>query len=468
MLFRNFLKAFALMNIQDIHQTQKDFFRTHTTKDIDFRIQQLQKLKQLLKNNETILFEAIYKDFGKSAHETYITELAHVYHEINTFLKKLRRWAKPKRVTTNLVNFPARSYIVYEPLGNTLIIGAWNYPYNLTLCPVVDAIAAGNTVILKPSEIPSNVSDILTKLINNNFDKGFLHVIEGGIPETTELLDLPFDKIFFTGSTFVGKIVYQAAAKNLTPVTLELGGKSPAFVSKSANIQMTAKRLVWAKFLNAGQTCIAPDYILVEKSVETALLEAIKQEIEAHYPTDGSLSGNYCQIINQKNFDRVRGYIQEEKVYFGNVQNTEKRILSPTVMHQVTFDDPVMKDEIFGPVLPVISYEDLNSAIDQVLELSKPLSCYVYSKQQSEIQDIIKKISFGGGAINDSVMHISNPKLPFGGVGYSGIGKYHGKTGFYNFSNTKGILHKSFGLELSLKYTPYTNWKKKITKWLIE
>jgi len=454
------------MNIQNIHQKQKAFFYTNTTKNINFRITQLQKIKAVFKANETLLYEAIHKDFGKSKFDTYVTELSQIYHEIDTFIKKLKSWSKPKRVLPSLVNFPAKSYILPEPLGVTLIIGAWNYPYQLSLVPAISAIGAGNTVILKPSELPVNTSAVMAKLINESFPVEYFCVVEGGVEETQALLENRFDKIFFTGSTNVGKIIYQAAAKHLTPVTLELGGKSPTFIFADCDLKITAKRLVWSKFLNAGQTCVAPDYILVEKAVEEAFLKAIKIEIEDKYANTYQNSENYTKIINLKNFDRLRDLIDKDKVYYGGIIDRDNRFISPTVLQQITFKDKIMEEEIFGPILPVIAFENLEETIQKVKEKSNPLSIYIYGKNKKIIKKLLHEVPFGGGAVNDSVMHLIEENMPFGGVGYSGIGAYHGKFGFDTFSHFKSILHKSFRVELNLKYAPYSLKKLKWVKWL--
>lgn len=443
--------------MQSIVEAQHTFFLTHVTKDVAFRIAQLQKLKQLLQDNEGLLYEAIQKDFKKSEFNTYTTELALLYLEIKDAIQYLKYWSQPKRVATNWINFPAKSYIVPEPLGVCLVIGAWNYPYQLSLAPAIAAIAAGNTVVLKPSEIPSETSKVMKQIISENFEERFFAVIEGGIPETTELLKQHFDKIFFTGSTQVGKIVYKAAAENLTPVTLELGGKSPAFVTPSCNLKRTAQRLVWGKFINAGQTCIAPDYVLVHESIEKKFLSACKAEIEkADYAFE---NGNYVQIINEKNFKRLTEFITPKHIYFGGNTDASQRFIEPTILHDIGFDDNVMQEEIFGPILPVITYNALPKAIQQVQKLPKPLSCYIFSNSKKEQKQILKELSFGGGAINDTVMHISNPNLPFGGVGHSGIGNYHGEAGFKAFSHYKSVLHKANWLELSLKYAPLSKRK---------
>jgi len=443
--------------MHEIVSKQRTFFNSQKTKELSFRLQQLKTLEKVLKLNEKLLLEAIYKDFKKSSFETYATELALVYQEIAHAKKYLSAWARPKRVATNWVNFPAKSYIIPEPLGVCLVIGAWNYPYNLSFSPVVAAIAAGNTVILKPSEIPSETSRVMHQLISEHFDEAFFAVVEGGVAETTELLKQKFDKIFFTGSTPVGKIIYKAAAEQLTPVTLELGGKSPAFVTASANITMTAKRLVWGKFLNAGQTCIATDYVMVDKAVEAKFLEACKREIEkANYAFENN---NYVQIINDKNFERLASLINTDKVYYGGNTDASQRYIQPTILHNVGFEDPVMQDEIFGPILPVIRYSNLSEAIQKVQQLPKPLSCYVFTTKASERKQILNTLSFGGGAVNDTVMHITNSNLPFGGVGLSGMGSYHGEAGFKTFSHYKSILHKANWLELPLKYSPLSNKK---------
>ncbi len=456
------------MKIQEIYTKQQDFFNSNKTKNVSFRIEQLKKFKKILKENENLLYKAIYEDFRKSEFETYASELSLLYHEINNFIKNIKKWSKRKKVSAGFINFPAKSYIISEPLGTTLVIGAWNYPYQLSLIPAITSLAAGNTVILKPSELPSKTSEIMAKIINDNFPDNYFCVIEGGVKETTEILEYRFDKIFFTGSIPVGRIIYQAAAKHLTPVTLELGGKSPTFVLADTDIKTTAKRIIWAKFLNAGQTCVAPDYVLVDKSIEEKFLVALKSEIEK-YPTDSKYQDeNYLKIINTKNFDRLNKLINSDKIYFGGNTDRNERFISPTILRNISFKDEVMKDEIFGPILPVLSFTDLNKTIKMVKERPKPLACYIYSKNRKTIDKLLKEISFGGGAVNDSVMHLLSSKLPFGGVGLSGMGSYHGKSGFDTFSHKKSILDKPFWLEPNLKYTPYSKKKMKLIKWLLE
>ena len=456
------------MDIPKIVNQQKRFFNSNSTKEVTLRIDTLKKLKLILKENEEKLYTAIYTDFKKSKFETYLTELSLIYNELNNAIRNLKKWSKQKRVRTNLANFPAKSYIIPEPLGSVLVISAWNYPYQIALIPTISAISAGNTVVIKPSEIPNNTSKILSELINTNFDENHLTVIEGGVETTTELLHQKWDKIFFTGSTPIGKIVYKAAAENLTPVTLELGGKSPTFVLADCNIKITAKRIVWAKFLNAGQTCIAPDYLLVEKSIESELLEAIKKEIQKFYPLSENINENYVQIVNKQNFNRLKQLIPTDKIYHGGGTNKENRLIQPTILHNINFEDSIMKNEIFGPILPVISFENLENVISKIKESEKPLSLYIYSKNKKIIKKIIKEISFGGGSINESLVHLSNPNLPFGGVGASGIGSYHSKAGFDTFTHYKSILHKTSWIEPNIKYTPFTKIKIKILKFLLE
>jgi len=445
------------MEIHEIILKQKDFFITQQTKDIKFRKLCLEKLKNLIINHEELLYEAIDKDFGKSKFDTFTTEISFILNDINYYLKNLKSLSKPKKVRTNLVNQIGKSKIHSEPLGNVLVIGAWNYPYQLSLSPVVAALAAGNCCILKPSEIAENTMKAMSKLINENFPPEYLYAYEAGIDETTELLKLKFDKIFFTGSTKIGKIVYKAAAENLTPVTLELGGKSPAIISKEANLEVAAKRIVWGKFLNAGQTCVAPDYLLVEKSIQEPFLQLLRKYIENFdYQMD---SDHYIKIINQKNFERLIKLINKDKIYLGGNFNENQRYIEPTILNNINWSEDVMQEEIFGPILPVISFTDFNVALNEILEHEKPLAAYLFTNNSEEKENFINKLSFGGGCINDVIMHLGNENLPFGGVGNSGIGSYHGKFGFDTFSHQKAILEKATWGEPNIKYPPYSDKK---------
>lgn len=453
------------VDYEKIVSDQRSYYASGATRSREERKKQLKKLKSLLRSHEEEMMKAIDLDFKKGSFDTFTNELALVYLDIDEAIHSLNRWTKRQRVKTNLLNFPSRSYIYPEPLGTSLIIGAWNYPFQLSFAPVVAAIAAGNTVILKPSEVPAETSRVIAKIVNDHFDPSFFHVVEGGVEETTALLDQDWDKIFFTGSVPVGKIVYQAAAKRLIPVTLELGGKSPAFVTKNCNMDVAVRRIVWGKFLNAGQTCIAPDYILVEQSIQEKFIEKLVARIEEmKYSLDNE---NYVQIINEKNIDRLEKMLDRNKVCFGGEIDREKRWFQPTIMRDVTFEDKVMQDEIFGPILPIISYTSLDKAIIDVRKLAKPLSCYVFTNEKIAREKIIKEISFGGGAINDTIMHITNSKLPFGGVGNSGIGTYHGKAGFDAFTHYKSVLHKGTWFDPNMKYPPYTKKKQKWVRWLL-
>lgn len=445
------------MNIQEIVNHQKDFFKTQQTKNIKFRKMYLEKLKNIVISNEELLYKAIDKDFGKSRFDTFTTEISFILNDIDYYLKNLNSLSKPRKVRTNLANQIGKSRIHSEPLGNVLVIGAWNYPYQLSFSPVIAALAAGNCCILKPSEIAENTMKLMARLINENFPPEYLYVYEGGIEETTELLKLKFDKIFFTGSTKVGKIVYQAAAENLTPVVLELGGKSPAIVTKGANLEVAAKRIVWGKFLNAGQTCVAPDYLLVEEPVREQFLEMLRKYItEFKYGPDAD---SYTRIINRKNFDRLVRLINRDKIYFGGNSDERKLFIEPTLLNNVNWEDEIMQDEIFGPILPVISFTNFNLAINTILELEKPLAAYLFTRNSEEKEIFTAKLSFGGGCINDVIMHLGNDRLPFGGVGNSGIGSYHGSYGFEAFSHQKSILEKSTWGEPDIKYPPYSDKK---------
>ncbi|WP_042720088.1 aldehyde dehydrogenase family protein, partial [Flavobacterium sp. B17] len=398
------------MEISDIVSKQKEFFKTHQTKNIKFRRMYLEKLKELIIKNENLLYKAIEKDFGKSRFDTFTTEISFIINDINYYLKNLKSLSRPKKVRTNLINQIGKSRIHPEPLGNILVIGAWNYPYQLSLSPVIAAIAAGNCCIVKPSEIAENTMKVMTKIINDNFPPEYLYAYEGGIDETTELLKLRFDKIFFTGSTKVGKIVYEAASKNLTPVTLELGGKSPAIVTKDANLEIAAKRIVWGKFLNAGQTCVAPDYLLVEESVQEQFLETLRKYIkEFDYKPE---SEHYTRIINVKNFDRLTHLINKDKIYFGGNFNREELYIEPTILTHINWEDEVMQEEIFGPILPVISFTNFNITVNQLSDLEKPLAAYLFTSNAEEKEIFKNKLSFGGGCINEVIMHLGNENLP--------------------------------------------------------
>ncbi len=455
-----------MKSIKDLIRKQRVFFNTNQTKDIDFRIAQLRKFSELLTENTIKLNDAIFDDFRKSAFDTITCEISMIQAEIDLAIRKVKTWAKRKRVKTDLLNLPGKSYIIPEPLGVSLIIGAWNYPYFISLAPVVAAIAAGNTIVLKPSELPASTSRVMAEIINSNFDPSYFTVVQGGIAETEALLNEQFDKIFFTGSTTVGRIVYQAAAKNLTPVTLEMGGKSPAFILDTTSIKMYVKRLIWAKFLNAGQPCVAPDYVLIPRRCKKLFIDAAIKEIEnQHFSIENQ---NYVQIITEKHIGRLSRLLEKDKIVFGGSYNLQSRIFEPTIMDNVTFEDPVMQEEIFGPILPVIPFDSLDSVIKEVKNRQKPLACYIFTSEKQLKDKILNEISFGGGAVNDALMHISNLNMPFGGVGESGIGSYHGEFGFNTFSHYKSIFEKSLLFESNVKYYPRTDLKLKLIKMVLK
>jgi aldehyde dehydrogenase (NAD+) len=454
------------MDIKAIIEQQRNFALKGDAKNIDFRKQQLRKLKSILQSNESMLYQAIYKDFKKSEFETYLTELVLIYHEIDVAIKNLAKWSKPRRVRTELMSQPGKSYILPEPYGTTLIIGAWNYPYQLTLSPLIAAIAAGNTSLIKPSELPKNTSFALAQIINQHFDPAFIYAVEGGIEVTQELLSYRFDKIFFTGSTAVGKIIAKAAAEYLTPVTLELGGKSPCFVFADADIKRSARRIVWGKFLNAGQTCIAPDYLLVEESIYQPFLEELKEQIKEVIGANPRESENYVRIINENHLNRLQKLIDPKKLVVGGEVIEAEHYMAPTILKDITFVDEIMMDEIFGPILPVLSFTDLKSVLEEIKKRPHPLSLYVFGKNTTLQKQIIQEVPFGGGCINDVLMHITNTWLPFGGVGNSGMGSYHGEAGFKAFSHFKSILKKPFWFEPPLRYTPYNKLKLRLIRTL--
>jgi aldehyde dehydrogenase (NAD+) len=454
------------MDYSTIVTKQRTYFQSQQTKPLAARKAQLKLFKQMLVANEKRIYEAVHADFHKSAHEAFLTEFAILIKDIDEALAKLSDWMQPKRVPTNLVNLPGRSRIQPEPLGVCLVIGAWNYPVQLSFAPAIAALAAGNTVVLKPSELAATSAQCMADIVAEYFDPEIFTVVLGGVPETTALLSERFDKIFFTGSPAVGKIVYQAAAQHLTPVTLELGGKSPAVITPSAALPTAIKRLVWAKFLNAGQTCIAPDYLFVHHSIYQQCLDLLGQEIKKNQYT--LENHNYVQIINERNLERLTKLIDPNKIVYGGQIDQSTRTIAPTILKDITTTEPIMQEEIFGPLLPVLPYSDFNEVLQYIAHNEKPLSAYLFSNNKTEQTLWTQQLSFGGGCINDAIMHITNPHLPFGGVGNSGMGAYHGKAGFDCFSHQKAIFEKPNLLEAPLKYPPYTKakmtWIKRLLK----
>lgn len=443
------------MNIPSLIDSQRTYFASGKTRSIQQRVSVLKRFRESVLRHETAIHDALYTDFKKPVYESIASETGIVLRELHLMIKNLEFWARPKKVKSAIANFPSRDYIVYEPYGTVLIIAPWNYPYQLAFAPLIGAIVAGNTAVVKPSELTSATSAIIKTIIAEVFPPEYVSVVQGAVPETTELLAQRWDYIFFTGSVAVGKIVAQAAAKHLTPTTLELGGKNPCVIDASVNITLAAKRIVWGKFLNAGQTCIAPDYILVEATVKEPFLEALKKEIENAYGDDVKQSHDFARIINKKNFDRLTSMLEGVSIATGGHTDREQLYIAPTIIDNPSLDGLVMEDEIFGPILPVIPYQtkaDIEAIINRY---EKPLAGYVFSRKRSFSNWFLEHFSFGGGVVNDTIIHFINEKLPFGGVGHSGIGSYHGKHSFLTFSHAKSIVKKGNWLDLPIRYAPY-------------
>jgi aldehyde dehydrogenase (NAD+) len=443
------------MDIPKIILDQKLFFKNQNTKEISFRKKALQDLRKEIQKREKDISEALFKDFKKSEFESYATEISIILAELDLVIKNIHTWAKPKTVLPTLLNFPSWSKIYKEPYGTVLIIAPWNYPFQLAFSPLIGAISAGNTIVLKPSELTPNTSKIVAEITEYVFDKNLVCTIQGDVSVAQELLDQRWDYIFFTGSVPVGKIVAMAAAKHLTPTTLELGGKSPCIIDNSANLKIAARRVVWGKFLNGGQTCIAPDYILIEEKIKAKFIEYFQEELTIAYGENAQTSEDYPRIINNKNFHRLKNMLENEDILIGGKTDEQDLYIAPTLLSNPSLKSEVMKDEIFGPILPVISY-NFEKEIDAVIShFEKPLSFYFFSKNKSFAKKMIEKYSFGGGVLNDTLVHFANHRLPFGGVGNSGIGAYHGKESFNTFTHKKGITKRFYWLDIPLKYAPY-------------
>ncbi|HBI6897423.1 TPA: aldehyde dehydrogenase [Clostridium perfringens] len=438
---------------------QREYFSTGETKDINFRIEKLKKLRDVLKSEEEKIFEALKKDLMKSSFESYVTEVAMVYDEINMHIKNIKKWSKKRSVKTPLVQFPAKSFIKLEPYGVVLIIGPFNYPFMLTMDPLIGAIAAGNTAVIKPSESAPETSKILKEILEKVFDEKYvLHINpERGKEVVEELLKEKFDYIFFTGSATVGKIVMKAASQYLTPVTLELGGKSPCIIDKDCKLELAARRIVWGKLLNSGQTCVAPDYLYVHKDIEEEFIKKLEEEIKNQFGNNPLESEDYSKMVNEREFNRVLSYIDKEKLVFGGNYNRKTFQIEPTILKNVTWNDPVMEREIFGPIFPILSFENLDEVIRLVNSKDKPLALYYFSEDKNKIEKVINSTSSGGVTINDTLVHVSSSYLPFGGVGNSGMGEYHGKYSFDLFSNKKGVMNRKTFLDLKIRYAPFLN-----------
>ena len=453
--------------LQDAISGLRSAFAARRTRSYSWRIKQLRALRALCIERENEIAEALQADLGKSAFESSMTETLIVVKEIDHTISHLSKWMRAERVATPIVNQLGSSKIMREPLGVVLIIGPWNYPFQLIAAPLVGAIAAGNCALLKPSEMTPATSALLAKFIPQYMDAQAVRVLEGGVAETTAILEQRFDLIFFTGSTTVGRIVAQAAARHLTPTVLELGGKSPTIVARDANLDMAAKRIVWGKFLNAGQTCIAPDYVLVDKTVEAALIEKLRSTITEFYGTDPQKSHDYSRIVNTRNFTRVSAYLKDGSVVTGGQCDEAARYIAPTILKNVSPDSKIMQDEIFGPILPVIPVNDMEEAIEFILARPKPLALYVFTESKSTASTFLERTSSGGACVNEVVSHFAIDTLPFGGVGDSGNGAYHGRASFEAFSHRKAVHDRSTLVDPPIRYAPWDSAKQKLIRTLL-
>ncbi|NCA96601.1 MAG: aldehyde dehydrogenase [Bacteroidia bacterium] len=452
--------------IDEIVKNQRVYFFQGHTRSLAARQNVLRKLRKVLLEMHDEIYQAFKLDYNKCEFDVISTEYSLVIQELDYMLSHLRRLMRPKRVMTSLVNVVSSGYIMKEPYGVTLVMSPWNYPLQLSMVPVIAALAAGNTVVLKPSKYAWNVSCVLEK-VASQFDPRLFSVVVGGREENQALLNQKFDFIFFTGGDDVGRVVLEKAAQHLTPVVLELGGKSPCVVMKDADIELAAKRITWGKYLNAGQTCVAPDHIYVDKAIKDQFISRVIKYIQKYYYREGSITKDFPSIINDKHLERLTSLIDKSKVVYGGHINKERRLIEPTIMDHVTYDDAIMKEEIFGPIMPILAFDDINELVEAFKSQEKPLAFYLFTSNRKEANRIMDLVSFGGGCVNDTIMHLTNDTLPFGGVGRSGMGSYHGKKSFETFSHEKSLLKKG-KLELPLKYPPYTETKKSLVKWFFK
>ncbi|MDY0023937.1 MAG: aldehyde dehydrogenase [Candidatus Izemoplasmatales bacterium] len=456
------------MIIKELVQKQRNYFNTHVTKTYEYRKEALNKLYDAIVEYEDEIKEALYLDLHKSPGEAYLTEIGVTLKEIKYQIKHLKKMMKNKRVRTELTHFPAKSFISPAPYGVVLIMSPWNYPIFLTLAPLAGAMAAGNTVVIKPSNYSSNTSDVIEKIISSTFENEYIAVVKGGREENQDLLNQKFNYIFFTGSTEVAKIVMEKAAKNLTPVSLELGGKSPTVVTRSADIDLTAKRIVFGKLINVGQTCVAPDYILADQLIEKELIEKLIYYIKEFYGDNPLNNQRYGKIINKKHFERLLGLIPKDKIAYGGGFDEETLKIQPTILKNITADDSVMQEEIFGPILPVLTYENIDEAVDFVNDRPHPLAFYLFTTDKATMEDLLNRCQAGGGCINDTIMQVASDYLPFGGVGDSGMGSYHGKKSFETFTHYRSVIKKSNVIDIPLRYFPVSDKKEKFIKKILK
>lgn len=454
-----------MKQIPELLKMQHDFFRTGKTKDVAFRRNALIKLEKAIDRKEDKICEALYKDFKKPKFESFATEILFVKKELKTAIKNLHKWSKPQRIKSSILNFPSSDYIYSQPYGSVLIIAPWNYPFHLSISPLIGAIAAGNTAVIKPSEHTSNTSAVIEEIIKSIFNPEYVEVILGGKIVSKELLYHKWDYVFFTGSVQVGRLVARAIAEHLTPATLELGGKNPCIVDQTAKIKIAAKRIVSGKFINAGQTCIAPDYVLIQENIKNKFLEALKSEIIAFYGKNPKISKDFARIINIEQFNRLVSLIEKDKLLIGGENDENDLYIAPTVLVNPSLNSLIMQEEIFGPILPVLVYQT-ESDIDFIVnKFPNPLTIYLFTENKAFAKKVINTYSFGGGTINDTLVHFVNNRLPFGGVGNSGMGAYHGKFSFDTFSHKKAITKRSTWIDITLRYAPYKNkikWLKKL------
>lgn len=448
------------MKISDLVNNQRQFYDRGTTRPLSFRLEMLETLRGALLQNEQLFHDALKDDLNKAPMESYMSETGMVLEEIRYHVKKLPRWMKDRRVKTPMAQFMAKSFISPEPRGTTLIIAPWNYPLQLSLLPLVGAISGGNTAILKPSAYAPKTSAAMAKVLGDIFPREYIAVVEGGREENNALLEEAFDYIFFTGSVAVGKMVMEKAARHLTPVTLELGGKSPVIVDETADIALSARRIAFGKVLNAGQTCVAPDYLLIHDTVKESFVAAYREALSAFFPDDHY--ADLPTIVNERHYRRLLGLLEGQVILAGGKSDADRRFIAPTLLDEVSPDAPVMQEEIFGPLLPMIRYTNLDDAIAFIRERPKPLALYLFTSRREHEQKVLKTCSFGGGCINDTVIHLATPHMPFGGVGASGMGSYHGKQSFEAFTHARSIVKKSTWIDLPMRYHPYTEGKRKI------
>ena len=450
------------MEIEKIVELQREYFKTRETLDVDLRLEYLSKLRQSIEKHSTAISIALQKDLGKSTTESFMCEIGLALSELKYEIAHLKKWAKPKKHKIELVNFPAKGYSIYEPYGVVLVMAPWNYPFMLTIDPLVGAIAAGNVCVLKPSAYSPNTSQVISDIVSEVFPPEYVSVVQGGRAENTQLLNQRFDYIFFTGGVNVGKLVMEKAAANLTPVTLELGGKSPCIIDKNCNLSVTASRVVFGKFTNCGQTCVAPDYFFVHREIHDDFLEAVKNEIIKQYTASPLTNNAYGKIINEKHFNRIVGLIDRDKVYYGGGSDANTLKIEPTIVDNVTAKDAIMGEEIFGPLMPILVYDGFSQVEDFVTSREKPLASYLFTEDSSLQKRFLRNLTFGGGCINDTLTHLSTNEMGFGGVGFSGMGSYHGKKSFETFSHEKNILKKGTWLDMKVRYQPFSESDKKM------